>query len=345
MNVRELAKLAGVSPATVSLVLNDRKGVSQAVRDRVRTIINANNYEKPSWANKQYDVKTVVFIRYSEQGMPIEENASIVAAMVEGIEAECIERGMHLGQFGCNKANLSQIIEKLQNIKFEGLILLGTEMSPEVCKTFLTLGIPTVVINNSMWELGVDTVVMANERIAQHAVEYLYSLGHREIGYLQCKVEICNFKDRERGFLDSLQSKGLTLKPENHFVLSPTLSGVISEMKEALEGRNHMPTAFFADNDTIALGAMKAIGEAGWKIPADVSVIGVDDIVYAGMGNPPLTTMRVPRQFMGYCAVSRLIERMNKPKSVPVHIEVEAEFIKRESVVALPKPPRHKQMD
>ena len=342
MNVRELAKLAEVSPATVSLVLNDRRGVSQAVRDRVRAVIIANNYEKPAWANKQYDIKTVVFIRYSQHGMLVEENASIIAGFIEGIEVECIQQGMHLGQFGCNNTNLPQIIEKLHNIKIEGLILLGTEMSPEVCKRFLALGLPTVVIDSAMWKLAVDTVVMSNERIANQAVEYLYSLGHREIGYLQCKVEICNFKDRERGFIETLQSKGLILKPENHFLLTPTLTGVIAEMKEALEGRNHMPTAFFADNDTIALGAMKAIGEAGWKIPADVSMISVDDIVYAGMGNPPLTTMRVPRQFMGYCAVSRLVERMNKPKTVAVHVEVDAEFVKRESVTALPKPPRHK---
>ncbi len=341
MNVRELAKLAGVSPATVSLVLNDRKGVSQAVRDRVRMVIDANKYQRPAWANKQYNIQTVVFIRYSQHGMLVEENASIIAAMIEGIEAECIERGMHLGQFGCNNANLSQIIEKLQNIKFEGLILLGTEMSTEVCKAFLALGLPTVVIDNAMHRLAVDTVVMANERIAQQAVEYLYALGHREIGYLQSNVEVSNFKEREKGFLETLQLKGLSLKPEHHFLLTPTLSGVSEEMREALEGHNQMPTAFFADNDTIALGAMKAIVEAGWKIPADISVIGVDDIVYAGMGNPPLTTMHIPRQFMAYCTVTRLLERMNKPKTVPVHLEVDAEFVKRESVTALPKL-RHK---
>lgn len=342
MNVRELAKLAGVSPATVSLVLNDRRGVSQAVRDRVRAVINANNYEKPAWANKQNDAKTVVFVRYSQHGMLVEENAGFIAAIVEGIEVECIEQGMHLGQFGCNNTNLDQVLEKLQNIKFEGLILLGTEMSPEVCKPFLALGLPTVVVDSAMRKLPVDTVVMANERIAHNAVEYLYALGHREIGYLQSKVEISNFKDRARGFLETMETKGLTLKLENRFLLTPTLSGAFTDMNEVLAGRKQMPSALFADNDTIALGAMKAMVEAGWKIPTDISVIGVDDIIYAGMGNPPLTTMRIPRQFIGYCAVARLLERMHKPKTVPVHVEVDAELVKRQSTIALPKPTRAK---
>jgi LacI family transcriptional regulator len=342
MNVREIAKLAGVSPATVSLVLNDRRGVSQAVRDRVREVIKANNYVKPAWANRQNDAKTVLFIRYSQHGLLVEENASLIAGIIEGIEVECIDQGMHLGQFGCNDASLEHILEKLHTIKFEGLILLGTEMRPEICKAFLSLGLPTVVVDNAIPMLQVDTVVMANERIARHALDHLYALGHREIGYLQSKMENTNFKERARGFLEELEVKGLQLKPENHFLLTPTLSGAMAEMSEALIGRNQMPTAFFADSDTIALGAMKAITEAGWKVPADVSIIGVDDNVYASMGNPPLTTMRVPRQFMGYCAVQRLLDRMNKPKTVPVHVEVDAELIKRESTAALPKPNKHK---
>ena len=338
MNVREIAKLADVSPATVSLVLNDRKGVSQTVRDRVRAVIKANNYEKPAWANKQNDAKTIIFVKYSSHGMLVEENAGFIAAIIEGIEVECIDRGMHLGQFGCNSGNLEQVVDKLKNTKFDGLILLGTEMAPEICKYFMTLGLPTVVVDSAMRYLPVDTVVMANERIVHQAVEYLFALGHREIGYLQSKAAISNFEDREEGFLKALKKRGLTLKPENRFLLTPTLSGVYTDMKQALIGRKELPTAFFADNDTIALGAMKAMVEAGWKVPGDVSVIGVDDIIYAHMGNPPLTTMRVPRQFIGYCTVTRLLERMNKPKTVPVHVEVSAELVKRQSTIALHKP-------
>lgn len=338
MNVREIAKLAEVSPATVSLVLNDRRGVSQTVRDRVRAVIKANNYEKPAWANKQNDAKTVIFVKYSSHGMLVEENAGFIAAIIEGIEVECIDQGMHLGQFNCNSTSFDQVMDKLKNIKFDGLILLGTEMSPEICKTFLGLGIPTVVVDSAMRYLPVDTVVMANERIAHHAVEYLYSLGHREIGYLQSNTPISNFEDREQGFMNALKKRGITLKPENRLQLTPSLLSAFADMKQALIGRKQMPSAFFADNDTIALGAMKAMVEAGWKIPADVSVIGVDDIIYADMGNPPLTTMRVPRQFIGYCTVTRLLERMNKPKTMAVHVEVSGELVKRQSTIALHKP-------
>ncbi|HSN95479.1 MAG TPA: LacI family DNA-binding transcriptional regulator [Anaerolineaceae bacterium] len=342
MNVREIAKLAEVSPATVSLVLNDRRGVSQAVRDRVRDVIKANNYEKPAWAKKGSDARTIVFIKYSLHGMLVEENAGFIAAIIEGIEVECIEKGMHLGQFGCNENNLVQILDKLRNITVDGLVLLGTEMSPEVCKSFLSLGYPTVVVDSIMRELPVDTVVMANERIARRAVEYLYSLGHREIGYLQSKVEISNFKERERGFQDAMQSKGLTLKPENRIMITPTLSGACLDMEKAMMGRRQMPTAFFADNDIIALGSIKALVEAGCKIPSDISIIGIDDIIYAEMSNPPLTTMRIPRQFIGYLTVSRLLDRMNKPKTLPVHVAVGAELIKRQSTIAYHRPPHTK---
>ena len=342
MNVREIAKLAEVSPATVSLVLNDRRGVSQAVRDRVREVIRSNNYEKPAWAKKGSDAKTIVFVKYSLHGLLVEENAGFIAAIVEGIEVECIEKGMHLGQFGCNANSLVQVLEKLRNLTIDGLILLGTEMSPEVCKSFLALGIPTVVVDSAMSDLPVDTVLMANERIAHRVVEYLYALGHREIGYLQSKVEISNFKERERGFLDALESKGLSLKPENRILITPTLSGACLDMEQALRGRRQMPTALFADNDSIAMGAIKALVEAGWKIPGDISVIGIDDIIYAEMNNPPLTTMRIARQFIGYLTVNRLLERLNKPKTVPVHITVGAELVKRQSTIAYHKPPHSK---
>ena len=160
----------------------------------------------------------------------------------------------------------------------------------------------------------IDIVVMANEAIAFNAVRYLFSIGHREIGHLRSAVAISNFNERRAGFEEAMSA--LQLKETRTIALTPTLEGAYSDMREYLNGRadSVRATAFFADNDAIAIGAIRALQEHGFHVPDDVSVIGVDDIPFSAINTPPLTTMRVSRSQLGHLTVDILTRRIKNPR-------------------------------
>ena len=114
--------------------------------------------------------------------------------------------------------------------------------------------------------------------------------------------------------------------------LSTTMNGAYKDMKLYLEKKPQMPTAFFADNDMIALGAMKALQEMGYEIPKDISIIGFDDLPFSEISNPPLTTLRVPKQEMGRLAVKKLLEAMEENVKIKTKTQVCTMFVERESV-------------
>ena len=145
-------------------------------------------------------------------------------------------------------------------------------------------------------------------------------------------MRIKPFRSRSVGFQTALQKSMLPLKREYVVTLSPTMDGAYEDMRRYLSKNPVLPTAFFADNDIIALGAMKAMTERGIRIPEDVSVVGFDDLTFSSISNPPLTTLRVPKQEMGRMAVRRLRDMIQDNDEVKFKTQVCAQFIERASV-------------
>ena len=110
------------------------------------------------------------------------------------------------------------------------------------------------------------------------------------------------------------------------------MDGAYNEMRQILSHDPQMPTAFFADNDIIALSAMRALKEKGYKIPEDISVIGIDDIPMCELMDPPLTTMHVPKHQMGVQAVKRLLEKINSSSREILTIEIRTTLVERHSI-------------
>ena len=189
------------------------------------------------------------------------------------------------------------------------------------------------MLDNDVHYGQVDSVVMSNVSIAMDATQYLQELGHREIGYFRFALPIHNCQDRYRGYLAAMEKAGLPV-PEP-VPLSPTLNGAYEDMKKLLAEGKYVPRgAAVADNDSIAIGAVKAILEAGYRIPEDLSIIGVDDIPYSAVMMPPLTTMRVSRKSLGTLAVDLLMERLRHPEWPPMHIKVDGRLVIRSSTAS-----------
>jgi LacI family transcriptional regulator len=157
-------------------------------------------------------------------------------------------------------------------------------------------------------------------------------MGHQRIGHLRSSVGINNFHERREGYLKGL---GSHTKDMLTIPVASTSDGAYRDMKKFLETRPKIPSAFFADNDIIAISCIRALREGGYKIPNQVSVIGFDDIPASSLIDPPLSTMRVPKKSMGSIAVERLIKRIGGGVSETVRIEVNTEIVIRSSVIAV----------
>ncbi len=332
MTIREIANLAGVSPAAVSLVINNKKGVSEETRRRVLAVIEENNYIVPKQKRRTYKPKRfrLCVIKFRTHGIALEENQGFIASIIDQIESECRHYGYDLAMVNCEVSTAEETLKEVMNTPPDGVILIGTELRENNYGILDILTIPTIVLDNSMRNLHHDSVVMDNEIISAEAVRYLYELGHREIGYLRFSIPIINCEERYEGYLRQMDVFGLT--PSEPIMITPTLNGSFKDMKRMLETDGFVPRgAYVADNDTVAIGVMKAIREAGYRIPEDVSIIGVDDIPFSAMTMPALTTMRISRSAMGTLAVDMLRKRIKYPKWPSMHMRLSSRLVVRGS--------------
>ena len=329
MTIREIAAIAKVSPATVSLVLNNKKGIGEETRSRVQRILQEYGYSPGQNSHKPERCR-IVFLKYRTHGMAVEENQGFIASIIDWIESECRSFFYDLIIYNCTTDTIGDVLKDISGDAPDGIILLGTEMDPEFFHTLNMAGIPIVVLDNSMRYENIDSVVMANANIAAAAVKYLYRLGHRKIGYFKSNIEISNLKERYSGYLDALSGLGLT--PPKPVSLTPTLNGAHSDMKGLLASGAYLPEgAVFADNDSVAIGAAKALQEAGYKIPRDISIVGVDDIPFSSMTMPALTTMRVSRSVLGILVVDVMRKRIAHPDRPAMHVQITGQLIERDS--------------
>lgn len=329
ITVREIAKQAGVSPASVSLVLNNKKGVSDKTRERVQMVLDHNDYAKRPIKHKQKRIRLVI-IKYRAHGMAVEENQGFIASIIDQIERECRRLSINLITRNCDAQHAVSSVADINHDPPDGIILIGTELLKADYWLLDTFRAPLVVLDNSMQFEKWDSVVMDNEGIAMTAVKHLHALGHREIGYFQSNRQINNLDERYAGYLQAL--KQLDLPVPEPTMLTTTLNGAYGDMKRLIASGQYRPHgAAVADNDSIAIGAAKAIQEAGYNIPGDLSIIGVDDIPYSAVTTPALSTVRISRSALGSLAVDLIQKRMQQPDLPSMHLKIAGNLIKRAS--------------
>ncbi len=334
ITVREIASQAGVSPATVSLVLNNKKGVSEQTRQRVQKVLERYDY-KPSPARRRQNHFRLVIIKYRTHGMALEENQGFIASIIDQIEQECRRLNFHLIMRNCDAQHADRCIEDIQLDPPDGIILVGTELPKEDYWVLERLQVPLVVLDNSMKFEKWDSVVMDNEGILRAAVLYLYELGHRRIGYFKSSRQINNLDERYAGYLLTMQELGLEVPEPTP--LATTLNGAYRDMKKLIETKQYKPQgAVVADNDSIAIGAAKAIQEAGYNIPRDLSIVGVDDIPYSAVTTPALSTVRISRSTLGLLAVEMIQKRVLHPDWPTMQIRISGSLIPRASTGSPP---------
>lgn len=327
VNMKQISEITGVSTATVSNALNYKKGVNADTAARVLKVAYELGYFEESRVTK------VKFVTFKRDGSVVEDTP-FFPLILTGIEQECRDSGMDMIMctLDMRDEDYQEQVRALLNDKSAAIIMLGTEMIDSDIQLLREITTPFIVIDYWNGDMSFDAIKINNEDSVRYAINYLIHKGHTEIGYLKGKFRIVPFKDREMGYVTGMQKAGLPVRGEYTLDLGTTMDTAYADMKSYLEKKIALPTAFFADNDMIALGAMKAMEEYGVKIPEEVSIIGFDDLPFSAISSPPLTTLRVPKQEMGRIMTRRLIQMIKDKAAAGVKIEVSTQFVERGSV-------------
>ncbi|MBP1757341.1 MAG: transcriptional regulator, LacI family [Firmicutes bacterium] len=337
VTIKDLAEQLNLSPATISLALNNRPGVNARTRASVLELARQLGYEQISATDRRLpkgsgNIRLVV---YKKIGRVVADTPFFLA-LTEGIEAETRRSGYQLLiSHISDHDSLDQVMKVVRDNPKDGIILLATELSLADFIPFFKSGHPLVVLDGSLADSQCDTVLINNFQGAYDAVAELIRQGHRQIGYLRSQVPIYNFGQRYEGVTRALADAQLHLQPEFVCAVEPSIEGAYRGMSDWLDQKPGLPTAFFADNDIIAFGAMKAIKEHNLKIPDDLSIIGFDDLPYCEIIDPPLTTIKVNKLSLGKLAVDRLLARMEDEVDEVIRIEIATELVNRKSVKTL----------
>lgn len=330
--IKQIGELAGVSSATVSLVLNKKKGVGQETRDRVFQAAESLGYRQRRQVGAG-EARTVRFLRIAKHGHIINPSHRVfIADYLDGIEGEARQLGCAIEVATYEHFEPSVILEDLGRGGIEGAIVLGTELDEEDFLALRGSPLPLVFIDTFHRSFDFDFVDMDNYSSVFSVIEYLHGMGHRRIGLVKGSIETRNFAERERGFLEGLERFGLPFDRRDLFAIDSTYEQGRIDMARLLQGLADLPEALFCVNDLVAYGCISALGEAGFRVPDDVSVVGFDDLPSNAFMNPPLTSIKVSKHRIGQCAMNLLALRLDEPGRPSEKTTVGGELVVRASV-------------
>lgn len=334
ISAKELAQKLNISAATVSMVLNRKPGISEKTRNMVIEAAKEYGYDfSKKWDSGE--AKGIIqYVIYKKHGTVVGDTP-FFAQVIEGIEQACRAEGYELSiTYFYENQDIGSQIQALSSKNCQGILLLGTEMDVDYFPPFAKLKVPMVVLDTYFEELNCDSVLINNVQGAYRATNYLIEKGMTEIGYLRSSYPIGNFDERADGYYKALRHHGIPTGHPYVHLLTPSMEGAYADMVEILKGHPPVASAYFADNDLIAAGAMRAFKENGYRIPEDISIIGFDDMPICEFLDPPLTTMEVPKKRLGELAVKQPIQKILQEPKVTTKTEISVKLHERKSVKA-----------
>jgi DNA-binding LacI/PurR family transcriptional regulator len=331
ITLKAVAQYLGLTPGTVSAVLNDTKAartIPETTRKRIVEAARHLNYQ-PNFLARSLRVKRTYTV-----GVIVEEIGDAYGSLiVGGIEPFLRESNFFfLTVAHRHDPKLLRTYSQLLTSRgVEGLITIDTSIDEEP-------DLPTVAIAGHQTVENVTNIILDHHRAAELGLQYLKELGHERIAFLRGLPKSSDSAARWEAIEEVAQKFAIQIRPELVLQIEGTESTpeLGYPYGKALMDRKIPFTALFAYNDISALGAIRAFQEAGLRVPEDVSIIGFDDIAIASYSVPSLTTIRQPLAKMGRIAAQTLLDRIEERTNFVPEIAVEPELIKRHSVA----PPR-----
>ena len=333
ITAKELAAKLGLSESAISLALNDKPGVSRETRRRVIEAAKAYGYDFSKKASAATGRKgTICFAIYKKSGAVVSDTP-FFSTLTDGISMGC--RRQHYDcvvRYLYEDDDIADQVYTLGASQFSGIILLATEIDEGTLKGFNRLGIPMVVLDAYYEKLDFNFILINNVQGAYMATEHLIKKRRTQPGSLRSDYRISNFDQRADGFYKAIRAGGMSTAKSQVLRLTPSQEGAYADMKRLLNAGERPVDCYFADNDLIAIGAILALKEAGYRVPEDVAVVGFDDMPACEYMDPQLTTIMVPKLFMGETAAMRVIQLIEGANTQPLKIEVSTKLVRRRSV-------------
>ena len=331
ITIEDVAKEAGVSVATVSRVINQNGSVSPKSEEKVKLAIAKLKYRPNVWGRRlrrQESRMILIFVPYISN--------PFYASIVSGIEDTMRKQGY--GTMLCitngDKTREQEFIKQLYDGEADGAVILCTDKNDRNMER-LAAEVPIVQCCEYSMNEHISHVSVDNFAAANQVVQYLGSLGHERIGFVGSVNQFISSADRQKGYEEGLKQLGLSVIPE-YLTYADEDYSFNSGLQAGLEllSLKQRPTAIFCISDVLALGVVRAARNLGLLVPGGLSVVGFDDVEYATMLSPMLTTVSQPRYSLGKTSAQMLIQQIETGEP-GTSVYLEHKLILRESTAGI----------
>ncbi len=317
--MREVAEKAGVSPATVSRVLNKTQYISPETEQRVLEVVRQLNYYKNVHARRLATGQSDLF------GLVISEIANpYFPEIIRGFQAAAWDRGFDVLLFNTEyqESRTKSVIRKLIESDVRGVAIMTSSVDKSTTSELTAAGVGVVFCNLGAPERLISNISIDYQRGISQAIEHVVALGHRRAAIIAGPGNNRTAITIQHALVTGLNERKLNPFPviECNYRVDSGASAVRTVLSQP-----EIPTVIFCGSDLIAMGAMKALEEEGVQVPDDVSVVGIDDISFAFLARPPLTTISVPRERLGVIAFEALekVLKLKRRKGADYYLETE----------------------
>lgn len=325
MNIKEVAKRANVSTATVSRTINESEKVDPKTAARVKKAIRELNFYPNTHA------RTLVSGRSRMLGLIISDITNpFFPELVKSFEDQALHHGQDviIGNTDYQPKRMAACIRRMLERKVDGVAILTSETNSESLEELTRRNIPVVLLDAARTSSHSATVRIDYAQGIQEALQHLFSLKHERIAFIAGPLNLPSARIRQTAFIEGIKGAGIALQPAMIQQGNHRIDGGLAAM-EALLKLKRRPTGVICSNDLTAIGALGAVNDAGLKVPDDISLVGFDDIAFAHLTQPPLTTVLLSRTQIAttaFTALERLIrdEKETQDYVIPTHLIVRA---------------------
>lgn len=327
ITIKDIGRIAGVSHSTVSRALRGSSLIPASTSERIRKIADELGYTASAIGRGLVNGRTeAIGVVVTSIADPF--NGEVVAGLEEAANRHGYSVILATSQASPQRE--MSVVRGFQSRRVDGIIVASSRVGPQYSSMLAQLQIPVVLLNNQHPDNLGYAVSIDNTKGAFDATTHLLKLGHRDIAYLGDKLGLHSDTERKEGFRAAMREAGVRVPPQ-FFLSGDGKMDRAVEMARAFLTADRRASAVVCYNDVSALGVMMAAKQAGLMLPRDLSVTGFDDIQFAGLVTPSLTTIRQPKKRLGLEAMEMLIHLLNGKEPQQQSILLAGELIVRES--------------
>jgi DNA-binding LacI/PurR family transcriptional regulator len=328
MRIKDVAKLAGVSTATVSHVVNKTRFVSAETTERVVAAIERVGYTPNAHA------RNLASGRSRTLGVIVSDIANpFFPELIKSMQEEAAARGydVTLANTNYDPERTSSCVRRMLEQRVSGVAVMTSEMDVALSRQLAEREIAVVFLD--VGEAGAHTsnIVVNYEKGIRQAVEHLLALGHRRIAYVSGPQRMKSAARRKAAFVKTMKKYQASLHTAPSVFEGDLKAGGGQQAAREMLRLDPLPTAVISANDLMAIGALGELKAAGLRVPEDISVVGFDDILFASLADPPLTTVALSRAEIGRAAVEALLHTVNADGNVGREVKIGTRLVVRGS--------------